>query len=220
MIAKDIISECIPPLKTSDTGSQALKWMNELRVLHLPIVNNRQFLGLISEEDIIDLSQPDEPIGNHTLSLTKPFVNYNRHIYDVIKAVADLNLSIIPVLDEDEKYLGVITLEDLVKNLASISSVQEPGGIIVLEVAEHDYQLSEIARIVESNSALILSSYITSGKESSKVEVTLKMNQVDLKHIVATFERFDYKIIDTFQVSDTFDTLKERYDSLMKYLDI
>ncbi len=220
MLAKELITDAIPPLKTSDTGTQALKWMNEFHITHLPIVNKRNFLGLISEEDILDLSEPDEPIGNHKLSLTRPFVSFDQHIYDVIKTIAALKLTLIPVIDEKKNYLGSITLEDLVSILAKISSIEDPGAIITLEIGLHDYSLSEIARIVETNDAIILSSYVMSKKDSSNIEVTLKIDKTDLKHIISTFERFDYTIKDTYQVTDIQDILKDRYDSLIKYLDM
>ena len=74
MFANELITDLVPPLRTSDSVDRALHWMTEFRVNHLPIVNNRDFLGLISEEDILDLNEPESPIGNHRLSLTNPFV--------------------------------------------------------------------------------------------------------------------------------------------------
>ncbi|MCH8903032.1 MAG: CBS domain-containing protein, partial [Bacteroidetes bacterium] len=183
MIAKDLITESIPPLKTSDTGEQALVWMNEFRVTHLPIVNNKKFLGLISEEDILDWSKPKEAIGSHKLSLWRPFVNFNHHIFEVIKVIADLKLTLLPVVDQKENYLGVITLQSIILRFSEVNSMAEPGGIIILEVNVHDYSLSEMARIVESNDALVLSSYVTSREGSTKMEVTLKVNKTDVRHI-------------------------------------
>ena len=80
MVAKDLISEVIPSLKTSDLGQTALNWMEIFRVSHLPIVNNQDFLGLISDADIYDMNKPDEPIGNHELTLFKPYVGDEQHI--------------------------------------------------------------------------------------------------------------------------------------------
>lgn len=220
MIAQELITESIPPLKTSDSAEQALRWMNEFHVTHLPIVSGRKFLGLISEEDILDLDNPDVELGKLKLSEWRPFVLFNHHIYDVIKLLADLKLTLIPVVDEKEYYIGVISLQNIIVHLAELSSMQEPGGIIKLEVNVQDYSLSEIARIVESNEALIMSTYLHAIGGSSKMDVTLKINKTDLKHIIATFERFNYTVKATFSGEEHLDTLKDRYDSLMKYLDI
>lgn len=220
MLAKDLVSNSLPPLKTTDTGSKALTWMNEFHCTHLPIVNGEKFLGLISEEDILDWNDADAEIGSHRLSLFRPFVYENDHIFDVIKVASSLKLTLIPVIDKTEVYIGIIPLENLINYLAEMSGIKEPGGILVLEVSIRDYSLSEIARIVESNDATILSVYLTPHSDSTKIDVTLKINRLDLKHVIATFERFNYQIKASFQESAHSDDLKNNLDSLMNYLNI
>ena len=146
MQAKDLISEIIPSLKTSDTGQTALNWMEIFRIAHLPIVNNQDFLGLISDADIYDMNQPDEAIGNHKLTLFKAYVTLEDHLFEVIGLASRLKLSVIPVLDENNHYKGVITSADLLRYVASISALEQPGGIIVLELLERDYSLSRSRR--------------------------------------------------------------------------
>lgn len=220
MLARELIKDVIPPLRTSDTGLKALSWMEEFRVSHLPIVNNIKFLGLISYDDILSLNAPAEPLGNHTLSLNRPFVFENQNIYDVVKLVSRLGLTLTPVLSADEQYLGVITLPDLVSNFAAIESVQDPGGIIVLELNKNDYVLSEIAHIIESNDAKILSTFITSNPDSTKLELTLKINKIDLSRIIASFNRYNYVVKATYHESEHDIDLQERFDSFMNYLNI
>lgn len=220
MTAKELISEVIPPLKTTDSGLKAIEWMQEFAVHHLPVINKGEFLGLLSEDDILDLSNPGEPIGKHKFSLYKPFVKEGDHIFEVIKIAAQLHLSLVPVIDHKNKYLGAVTLESLVSKLATFSSIDDPGGILVLEMNKNDYSLTEISRIVESNSTQILSSMITSHSNSTKLEVTLKLNKSDMKHVISTFERFEYKVVASYQETEYFDQLKENYDALINYLNI
>jgi predicted transcriptional regulator len=221
MVAKDLISEVIPTLKTSDLGQTALNWMEIFRVSHLPIVNNQDFLGLISDADIYDMNQPEEPIGNHELKLFKPYVDAEQHIFEVIGLASRLKLSVVPVLDSNDHFLGVITTSDLIRHLAGISSMDQPGGIIVLELIERDYSLSQIAQIVESNNVKVLSMYITSPPESTKLEVTLKVNTGDLVSVIRTFERYNYEVKTWVSSSDSMDRFySERFDLLMKYLNI
>lgn len=220
MIAEELISNEIPPLKTSDTGLKALSWMEEFKISHLPIVNHTDFLGLVSEEDIINFNSPDEALGSYRLSLSQPFVRNNQHIYEVIKLVADLNLSVIPVLDVHQKYLGLITIRDLIKNLAALSSIKDPGGIIVLEVNERDYNLSQIAQIVESNDCKILSCYVNTLTDSTKMNVVIKVNRTDLRNVLATFSRYNYIIKGSYMETSSQDDMRDRYDMLMNYLDM
>jgi acetoin utilization protein AcuB len=221
MVAKDLISEVIPSLKTSDLGQTALNWMEIFKISHLPIVNNQEFLGLISDTDIFDMNQPGEPIGNHALTLYKPFVTAEQHIFEVIGLASRLKLSVVPVLDSKNNYKGVITSNDLIRHIAGISSMDQPGGIIVLEVIDRDYSLSQIAQIVESNNVKILSMYITSSPGSTLLEVTLKVNTSDLVSVIRTFERYSYEVKTWVTDNDSMDRFyTERFDLLMKYLNI
>jgi acetoin utilization protein AcuB len=221
MVAKDLISEVIPSLKTSDLGQTALNWMEIFRISHLPIVNNQDFLGLISDVDIYDMNRPEEPIGNHALTLFKPYVDSEQHIFEVIGLASRLKLTVIPVLDNKNHFKGVITTTDLIRHIAGLSSMDQPGGIIVLELVERDYSLSQIAQIVESNNVKVLSMYITSPPESIKLEVTLKVNTRDLISVIKTFERYNYEVKTWVSDNDSMDNFySERFDSLMKYLNI
>jgi len=218
MLAKELISDIVPALKTSDTGQKALSWMEIFRVSHLPIVNNKEFLGLISDTDIYDLNMAEEPIGNHNLSLFSPYVNANQHIYEVVELVSRLNLSVVPVLD-GKIFIGMITSHDLVKYFSELLAVNNPGAVIVLELHQNDYSLSQIAQIVESNESRVLSVYIRPHDDSMKMEVIIKINTTDISSIVQTFERYDYSIKASFMDSDVLDSLYDnRFESFMRYL--
>ena len=221
MVAKDLISEVIPSLKTSDLGQTALNWMEIFRVSHMPIVNNKDFLGLISDSDIYDMNNPEEAIGNHTLKLFKPYVDSEQHIFEVIWLASRLKLTVVPVLDKNNHFKVVITITDLIRHIAGLSSMDQPGGIIVVELIARDYSLSQIAQIVESNNVKVLSMYITSIPESTKLEVTLKVNTGDLASVIKTFERYNYDIKTWVSGNDSMDNFySERFDMLMKYLNI
>ena len=221
MIAGNLLSHTIIPLRTSDSGAEALGIMNDFYVRHLPIVNDKQLLGLIAEDEILEYDI-EEPIGSYSLSMTKPYVKETDHLYDVLKILSEYQLTVVPVVDAEDNYKGLISQDDLVRYFANTGSFTEPGSIIVLEMNKRDYSLAEISRIVESESAAILSTFITSNLESERIDVTVKINRQDLQlhRIISSFERFEYTIKASFQESDYFDGLQERYDSLMSYLNV
>ncbi len=221
MLAKNLISDVVPALKTSDTGVQALNWMEIFRVKHLPIVNHHQFLGLISDQDIYDLNDPEAAIGNHELSLKKPYVTDGQHIYEVIEVLSRLSLTVIPVLSRESNYLGVITQDDLIREFANLSAMQHPGGIIELEMNGNDYSLTEISNIVESNSAKILSLYVTNDPKSAKLSVTLKLNTTDIDAILKTFDRYNYTVLASYMnTRDMDDFYQDRFDEFLNYLNV
>ena len=193
--------------------------MEVFRIKHLPIVNHREFLGLISDADIYDLNDPDEAIGNHELSLQKPFVNEDQHIYEVIELLARMELTLVPVLNQEKQYLGVITQEELTRKFAHLSAMQQPGGIIELEMNQIDYSLSEISQIVESNNGRILSLYVASSDDNLRLRVTLKINLTDLTSILETFSRYNYQVVSSHMNDEDLDEFyQERFDGFLKYL--
>jgi acetoin utilization protein AcuB len=219
MVARELISDNIPPLRTSDSIQKVFDRMAEFRVSHLPIVNDVEFIGLISDEDLIEVLDYELPISELSFSSRNTFVDQNQHIYDVIRLFHDQQLSVVPVLDDMKKYLGMISINTMIEHMATLMSVKEPGGIIILEINNRSNSLAHIAQIVESNNAQILSSYIQSFPDSTKLEITLKLNRTDISAIIASFLRYDYQIKATFNDIKN-DTTQDRYDQLMNYLNI
>ena len=220
MFAKDLTDDTILPVKTSDTGALALTMMDEYKVSHLPIVNNTDFLGLITEDDIYTNNHFDDPLGTHILSMNRPFVNENQHVFEVVKIFAELELTLLPVVDAKENYLGVISKKKLIEEFSEITAVKSPGAILVLEISVNDYSLSEIAQIVESNDTKILSTYITSHPDSTKMDVTIKLNRNDIAPVLQTFNRYNYIVKGIYAEPEVNDDLNDRFDALMKYLSI
>jgi len=218
MRAIDLITEEIPPLVHTDTGEKAINWMDEFKVSHLPVLKNGNFVGVVSEADILDRLDDSETLDTLFLHLPRPFVFNHVHIYEVLYRMSEFKLSIMPILDEQENYLGCTSVHVLINSLASTGGIKEPGGIIVLEMNSIDYSLAQIARIVEGENAKILSSYIFSSTDSTRIEVTLKINQSDLTRIIRSFERYEIEIKATFQKGMHEDDVLWRYDALMNYL--
>ena len=219
MIAKELISNELAALMTSDSGEEALTMMSIFHVKHLPIVNNEVLLGIISEDDLYS-NDVDESIGSYQLSLSKAMVYDTDHLFEVMAKMASFKLTIVPVIDHQERYLGLITQEDLLQYYATSFSFSEPGSIIVLETTKPNYSLSEVSRIVEGENATILASFITAEEYSNNILVTIKINKPEIQAIVASLHRFEYTVKASFSELEYVDTLKENYDALMSYLNV
>ena len=221
MVARELINHMIPPLKKSDPAKKATAWMEELRINQLPVIEKGIYCGLISEELILEDNDDTKKVSEYELQGKTCVVNENQHFYDVLKIVSDSGVQLVAVLDDSETFLGVISIKDTITAFAQSAAVQSPGGIIILSLKQIDYSLSEISRLVESNGAKILSSIVHNDLlDANMIKLTLKINKTDLSAIIATFERFDYRIIAKFEDSEMESTDKERLDILFRYLDI
>jgi len=218
MLASDYISQEIPVLKFSDPCSKVLQWMDEYRVLHMPVFNGSEYQGLVSEADLLSCEQDNAELRIFENKLLKVAIMGERPIYDVIKLMDDFKLSVIPVMDDNGRMQGVISYKEVITAMVSAFNLNASGGVFVLEMNYVDYALSEISRIVESNDARVLSSHISFHKDSNKIDVSIKVNTESLTSIIQTLERYDYHIKATFHKGSDDDALQNRYEELMRYL--
>lgn len=220
MTAKDLISNDVPPLKVNDDGKKALEWMDDFKVSHLPVIDKTNYVGLVSDNDILDMNSPADKVGKLKRTLIKPFVFEFQHAYDVLKLYAALKISVIPVLDAKEHYCGVITPTQLLNYFSTLTAAQEPGSLIILELSQRDYSMSQIAQIAESNGARIISLFITPREDSTELDITIKINLQNASPVLQTFERFGYHVKASFSQTNNNNNLQDRYDALMHYLNI
>lgn len=220
MLAIELLDNGITPLKTTDTIGKALERMSELKLYHLPIVDDKNFLGLVAEEELMEGANQNATISSLPLLLINSFVYENSHVCDVIRLLSELKLSIVPVLDQQKKYVGVVSINKVLNFTGNLYAINAPGGIIVLSISNVNNSLAHMSQIVEANNAQVLSSYVSSFPDSTRLEVTLKINKTDLTAIVASFERYEYEVKAVFNDTNDDTSAMDRYDSFMNYLNV
>jgi acetoin utilization protein AcuB len=217
MLARSLIKDIIPPLKITDTGERALLWMEEFRMRYLPVINSTTYLGIISETDVQGIANKTHQLAQHAVPLDRVFINENQHVYDAVRFVAQYNYPMIPVLDNDQRYAGIVTVTDLIESFAELFAVNGPGGIIQFEVNLKDYMLSEIAQLIESNDAHIMSLSVNPVGDQ-KMQITIKVDKTDLSRILEAFYRYNYEVKTFSHQSEFTEDLQSRYDAFMNYL--
>lgn len=219
MIIEQLISPTVPQLTLEDTGNKALELMEENNTTQLPLVQNGKYVSLVMEDDLLDWDMPESPLGKGDFSEYKPAVFAQGHPFEALRVAHRQHLSILPVVDRENNYLGAITQDDLLKYITENSGVDNPGGIIVIEIMPRDYSLSEIARICENEEVNIISMQLHNGADG-KLEITLKTNRSNLTALSNSFERHNIIVKEVYGEQLSYDDVKERYDSLMNYLNM
>jgi acetoin utilization protein AcuB len=220
MLAAELINLMIPPLKLSDTSQVALNWMEEFHLSQLPVVDQQNYCGMISEESILEANDSSLAISSYKLDLQELKVSPDMHYLDLLKNADQFKVNLLPVIDSSNNYQGVVSVNDISAALAQMLNSYGPGGIIVLYLKERDYSLSQISRLVESNDAKILSSFVNTDNDVEHLKLTLKLNKTDVSRVIATLERHDYRVIAQFQEGEIVEKDKDRLDLLFKYLNI
>lgn len=220
MLTIELINNTIPRLKLQDTVSKALQLINDFRVTHLPVVADDKYLGLISEEDLLDADEEKMPIELMQETFITAAVNDNEHFLNAVNYCNQHDTTVVPVINEEKELMGVITGSDLLKALGNFAGTNEIGGIIVLEMERSQFAISEISRIVESNDATILHLNTTIEKNTGLFTVTLHINKKEISAIVSTFERYEYDVLYYFGNEKFENEIHSNYKHLMNYLDI
>ncbi len=221
MTVSEFITNDIPPLKTDDTLSKALEWMGQFKVADLPIIDGHKLIGVITESDILDYNKLNEKISKSAIHIERPFTFIHQHIYELFRLMVKYNITVMPVLDDKENYIGCVSAKGIVQNLSKMTSLQSPGGVIVLMVPVKDYTAIQISNIVESNDAKILSLYVSNiPNMDDMLEVTIKVNVEDVSRILQTFYRYNYQIKTIYQSSESELDIKKRLDEFWHFLNI
>lgn len=218
MTAGELISNLIIPLQLSDTVQTAMDRMTEFKTTALPVLHDGRFCGLVKEEQLL------QSAGTQLAELEKEFLQVSVvegvHVYELITLMERLQLSLMPVLDSNQFYLGIISIKDLLTGVSNIFALGYPGGIIVLEIDNRNNSLAHMAQIVEADNAQILSSYVQDFPDSTRLQVTLKINKMELSGIIASFERYDYVVKAVYNGIISDNGVEDRYNLLMSYLNV
>lgn len=219
MIAKEILTTDILPLKSGDTCAQAMTMMSIYHVSDLPVVEEDNLLGMVSEDQVTTVD-PEQAIGEFKLSQSFIFVYEDEHVFEILGKLAQNKVSVMPVINREEKYLGLISQEALIKYYANTYSFKEVGSIVVLKMLKSEYSLSEVTRVIEMEGASILASFMSADPDATHVLLTLKINQQEMRQVLSALERYEYDIHATFMEDEYTSDLKSRYDLLMTYLNV
>lgn len=221
MVVSQIISAQLRPLHPHQQVAEAIASMHAQQVHELPVVAEDQLtlLGLATEALLMDCA-PAMPIQDLLQELPKTAVSVQSHLFDVLKVYQENQLSVIPVLDEAEHYVGSVTMQTLLEGLAKLMNVQEPGAIIQLQMPTHDYMLSDIARLAEVNDVRILDVCTIYDGIHDMINVFLKTNRMDVNALVATFSRYHYQVVQIYAQESAMDSLRDNYDMLMNYINM
>lgn len=219
MTAAELITNHIPSLKGTDTVRLALDLMQEHRVSELPLLTDQKYTGLIHEEDLEDADETDSVLS--CLPAEKPIqVNPGDFFLVPLKIMQQMKLSLMPVVTEEGVLSGVITREELMIAACQYNAAAVPGGVIILQMLPNSFYISEIGRIVESNNARIIHLNTWTEPATGHLMVAVKVNKSDILDILASFERYQYTIVQYFGDNLSEEGLKVNYDHLMNYLNI
>jgi acetoin utilization protein AcuB len=219
MLAASIAIKGLPMLHLEDKVAFALQCMEDFDVQHLAVVKEDYFIGMISKSDLLDTDESNT-IENINDQLIRIGIKGTAHFLTALELFNKHHLSLLPVLNEQQEVIGMITQQNLNDSLGQLLGVAQPGAILVLAISPLQYSLAEMSRLVETNNAQIVQLNSFFDAANGNLIVTLKLNRDDANTIIATFERYDYQVLYYFGTSPLNNDIEHHYHHLMNYLDV
>lgn len=219
MKLSEFIINDIKPLNSKSKISDLQQLFSQLTYSHIPIQDDDKiYLGSFSETDA-HCFESGKTLNDYKYAIENFFVRDSTLWLDVLEAFAKNSTNIMPVLNEQNVYLGYYELKEVISLFSESPFFTEPGGVVVIEKGINDYSFSEISQIVESNNGRLLGAFVSKMKPDL-VQVTLKIGNGSLNEVIQTFRRYSYTIVSGHEDDSFIESLKERSDYLNKYLNI
>ena len=219
MFCEEILTKEIPTLTKATKGSLALSIMEDVKLKHLPVIQDDKYLYLLSEKDLFEMNDPENEIGNSYYYA--PHVEEKTPVFEILHIMNMDNLDYLPVINRNGDFIGGVTLPLLIEKLDEICNAGSPGAIIGIEVNPQDYVLSQLVHLVESNNARVQSLFSYPAKETGKQILLVKVDLEDASPILMSFERFNYTVRFCIQKQGLRDEIiKRRLDELMYYIEM
>lgn len=220
MRCSQLITQTLPFLRPTDSVYQALNVMADHQVMHLPIADGTDYVGLVSESALQAIEDDQIPLQAFPAIWQSLSVKADQHLLAAVHLAAEQHLTVIPVVSEERELIGTLLPADLIRAISTFMRLDEPGGLIGLEMEPRQYAFSEMSRLVETHDAQITQLNTRILPESGQLSVTIRLNKPEISDIVATFQRYEYNVVYFFGEELYTNQLRNNYDNLMTYLNV
>lgn len=214
----DYITNDYKAIDSQETIETVKDFFAQLHFSHFPILEEGIYIGSIAADDV-ETFDDGKKIIDYKYTLEPIYSRTNAVWLEVLEVFAKNHSNLIPVLDEENRYVGYYEIDDIMSFFNQTPFLKERGQIIKVKKGVLDYSMGQITQIVESNNGKLLGLFI-SESDVSTVEVTLKVSFGAINEIIQTFRRYNYEIVSEHHEDNYINNLKERSDYLDKYLNI
>ena len=221
MYVAEYIDPSFEALSPANTAREARLIMEAQDIEALPVVSDDgTYITMLSLEDVGQLSE------NTTIEVLSGrfqarYVQKDKHVFEAIRIMLDHDLDCLPVVDDASlTYSGFITRSSALECLVAFVPFHRTSYIITVEAEARGFSLSELCRLIESNRGQIVGTLMHDHSEqNSPLRITINLVAEELNPIFAVLERYDYVVRRSYQGEQPDDYLKDRYQSLMRFLD-
>lgn len=215
MFVRDRMSAPAVTITPNTTLQDALNLMNEHRFRRLPVVGEKgRLVGIVSERDLLYASPPPATLLNglelnHVLSklqieevMTQDVITTtpDAFIEDAARLMVENKIGGLPIVDEDNHVVGVITETDVFRAFIEMYRAGHSGLYLTLKVRDREGVIAELSKAVFGLGGNILSISSFRDDTTGDYRLVIKGHDIDKDRVVATLESFGDHVIEAHEV--------------------
>jgi acetoin utilization protein AcuB len=207
MLVEDIMKRDVITVEPTDTIRTVLLKVQQCRIRHIPVVENGQLVGIISDRDVRDacpsiLGQPHEddesiycmPVSN---IMRKDVITASPldFVEEAAYVLYENGIGCLPVVSCEDKLIGIITETDILHTLVELMGVNFPSSHIEVEVDDRIGLLADISQLFKIAKCNVSSVLVFPGKKHPKKNLVFRVQTIDPRKVVSLIKEAGYHVV-------------------------
>ena len=177
MLVKNLMSWPVVTVSNKSTVGEALDLLKRKKIRHLPVVDiNQLILGIVTETDLVKVFPNSKELSPFQLNLlsrtpvtkimvTNPYsVSPNELIEESALIMRNKKIGCLPVLDENNKLVGLLSKNDIVDAFISSLGLEDGGTRITIAINKNWGFLSKLISLADKHNVHI-QNFVTFDRE-------------------------------------------------------
>ncbi|HKJ45916.1 MAG TPA: CBS domain-containing protein [Balneolales bacterium] len=225
MLVKDLLHTEFNALSSEVSRNKVLEQMEDHGLNIYPVIDQitGKYIGLITKKMMLERTRQmeDETELLTEISLYPVKAYPTQHLFEVAGIFLRNELRILPIVDIDNNFIGVIYKNEVFKTILNMLNLTELGSVLNIEVDQKDYVLSDIIRIIEMEGAKVLGVAIEAPSDTfSRIKISIKLNMTEIMAVSSSLKRHGFVITSESHDSSQSREYEERADEFLRYLEI
>ncbi len=222
MWVRNLIKD-IKPVYTADQVDQALTHLHALQMESIPVVDTKssQVIGIVTIDDLHKHKGENKTVNDFIESGEPVRVYPEQHIFEVTGLLLRNKVRFLPVVDDSDRYLGIVWRKHLFGSLSDMLSLSEYGTVLTIAINKTNYVLSDIIRLIEQEETQVHGLTVETHKSDETIKrISVKLDQTDVSRVIASLRRHGY-VVHSESRDDMLEMeYEQRADEFLRFLEI
>ena len=183
------------------------------KIRHLPVIDkDRRLIGIITDRDIRS-ALPFHSLMEHgsekesvlefkvkdVMTKDPTSISPTYTIQDALLLIQNLKVGALPVVDDDQKLKGIISVRDLLRAFINVLGIGEPGTLLCILVEEKIGQLKKIVDAITAESISFGSVLVARYWDENKRAVFIYLLTQNVAHVKKKLKDLGFTLLDPME---------------------